>query len=162
MVRITRATTYIVGNPWKNWLFVRLDTDQPGLYGVGEGSLNGFAQTIEAAIHELRPSLRRDGSLPDRNDLPAHVARSLLRGWPDPHERSRRDRDRLLGHHRQGARPAHLRSARRSLPRRLPAYANGWYQGDRTTEMFAEKAKNVVDRATRPSSSIHSARPGAS
>ncbi|MBA3414265.1 MAG: hypothetical protein H0U10_03455, partial [Chloroflexia bacterium] len=39
-VRITRATTYVVGNPWKNWLFVRLDTDQDGLYGVGEGTLN--------------------------------------------------------------------------------------------------------------------------
>ena len=44
MVRITRATTYMVGNPWKNWLFVRLDTDQPGLYGVGEGTLNAFAK----------------------------------------------------------------------------------------------------------------------
>ncbi len=52
-MKITKATTYIVGNPWKNWLFVRLDTDVPGLYGVGEGSLNGFAKTIEAAIHEL-------------------------------------------------------------------------------------------------------------
>jgi len=52
-LKITKATTYIVGNPWKNWLFVRLDTDQPGVYGVGEGSLNGFAKTIEAAIHEL-------------------------------------------------------------------------------------------------------------
>ena len=54
-MRITGATTYIVGNPWKNWVFVRLDTDQPGLYGVGEGSLNGFAKTVEAAIHELAP-----------------------------------------------------------------------------------------------------------
>src|SRR5690606_6506523 len=45
----------IVGNPWKNWLFVRLDTDQPGLYGIGEGSLNAFAKTVEAAIHELAP-----------------------------------------------------------------------------------------------------------
>jgi hypothetical protein len=35
-VRITRATTSIVGNPWKHWLFVRLDTDQAGLYGVGD------------------------------------------------------------------------------------------------------------------------------
>ena len=55
MVRITGATTYIVGNPWKNWVFVRLDTDQPGLYGIGEGTLNGFAKTVEAAIHELAP-----------------------------------------------------------------------------------------------------------
>lgn len=54
-MRITRATTYVVGNPWKNWLFVRLDTDQPGLYGVGEGTLNAFARTVEAAVHELAP-----------------------------------------------------------------------------------------------------------
>ena len=47
-MKITRATTYVVGNPWKNWLFVRLDTDEPGLYGVGEGTLNAFAKTVEA------------------------------------------------------------------------------------------------------------------
>src|SRR5690606_6648391 len=52
-MKITRATTWIVGNPWKNWLFVRLDTDQDGLYGIGEGTINGFARTTEAAVHEL-------------------------------------------------------------------------------------------------------------
>ena len=54
-MKITRATTYVVGNPWKNWLLVRLDTDEPGLYGVGEGTLNAFARTVEAAVHELAP-----------------------------------------------------------------------------------------------------------
>ena len=29
---------------------------------------------------------------------------------------------------------------------RLPVYANGWYQGERTPEMFAEKAQEVVAR----------------
>jgi len=53
LVKITRASTWIVGNPWKNWLFVRLDTDQDGLYGIGEGTINGFAKTTEAAVHEL-------------------------------------------------------------------------------------------------------------
>ena len=46
-MRITRATPHVVGNPWKNWTFVRLDTDQAGLYGVGKGTLNGFARTVE-------------------------------------------------------------------------------------------------------------------
>ncbi|HCG30808.1 MAG TPA: hypothetical protein DEU95_14120, partial [Chloroflexi bacterium] len=55
VTRITRATTYLVGNPWKNWLFLRLDTDQPGLYGLGEGTLNAFGRTVETAIHELAP-----------------------------------------------------------------------------------------------------------
>ena len=27
-MRTTGATTHIVGNPWKNWLFVRLEADQ--------------------------------------------------------------------------------------------------------------------------------------
>lgn len=34
----------MVGNPWKTWLLVRLETDE---------GLNGFARTVEAAIYEL-------------------------------------------------------------------------------------------------------------
>ena len=45
-MKITGATTWIVGNPWKNWLFVRLETDQDGLYGIGEGTINGFARNF--------------------------------------------------------------------------------------------------------------------
>ncbi len=59
-MRITRATTYIVGNPWKNWLFLRLDTDQPGLYGVNVAvhplpppglALNGAAVACQNVYH---------------------------------------------------------------------------------------------------------------
>ena len=52
-MKITDVTTYIVGNPWKNWVFTRVDTDA-GLHGIGEATLNGFAKTVEAAIHELK------------------------------------------------------------------------------------------------------------
>ena len=52
VVKITGVTTYLVGNRWKNWLFVRVDTDE-GIHGLGEGSLNGFCRTVEAAVHEL-------------------------------------------------------------------------------------------------------------
>src|SRR6266540_2890876 len=52
-MKITEITTYIVGNAWKNWVFVRVDTDE-GLHGIGEATLNGFAKTVEAAIHELK------------------------------------------------------------------------------------------------------------
>ena len=51
-MRITSAKTFTVGNPWKNWVFVRLETDE-GVYGVGEGTANAFAETIATAIHEL-------------------------------------------------------------------------------------------------------------
>ncbi|MFK7694361.1 hypothetical protein [Paenibacillus sp. HJGM_3] len=52
-MKITDIRTYILGNPWKNWLFVQMDTDE-GIIGLGEGTLNGFAKTVEAAIHELK------------------------------------------------------------------------------------------------------------
>jgi galactonate dehydratase len=52
-MKITDVHTYIVGNAWKNWLFVRVDTDE-GISGIGEGTLNAFAKTVEAAIHELK------------------------------------------------------------------------------------------------------------
>ena len=51
-MKITGVTTYLVGNPWKNWLFVRVDTDE-GIHGVGEGTVNGFSATVETAIREL-------------------------------------------------------------------------------------------------------------
>ena len=52
-MKITSIETYPVGAGWKNWLFVRVMTDQDGLYGVSEATLNGFIKTTEAAIHEL-------------------------------------------------------------------------------------------------------------
>ena len=50
-MRITKFETIIVSAGWKNWLFVRVHTDE-GLHGLGEGTLNGFIKTTEAAIHE--------------------------------------------------------------------------------------------------------------
>lgn len=51
-VRITQVETFTVSGGWKNWLFVRVHTDT-GLYGIGEGTLNGFIKTTETAVHEL-------------------------------------------------------------------------------------------------------------
>jgi galactonate dehydratase len=51
-MRITGIETYTVGAGWKNWLFVRVTTDE-GLHGIGEGTLNGFIRTTEAGVREL-------------------------------------------------------------------------------------------------------------
>ncbi|HUS06569.1 MAG TPA: hypothetical protein VMZ52_09750, partial [Bryobacteraceae bacterium] len=53
-MKITAIETYIAGNPWKNWLFAKVITDE-GIYGIGEGTVNFFARTVETAIHELKP-----------------------------------------------------------------------------------------------------------
>jgi galactonate dehydratase len=51
-MKIRYVETITVGAGWKNWLFVRVHTDE-GLYGIGEGTLNGFIRTTEAAVREL-------------------------------------------------------------------------------------------------------------
>jgi len=51
-MKITRIETFTVGAGWKSWLFVRLHTDT-GLTRIGEGTLNGFIRTVEAAVREL-------------------------------------------------------------------------------------------------------------
>ena len=52
-MRITEIETFTVGAGWKNWLFVKVHTDA-GVYGVGEGTLNGFIATTEAGVQELK------------------------------------------------------------------------------------------------------------
>jgi galactonate dehydratase len=145
-MRITRATTYTVGNPWKNWLFVRLDTDQPGLFGIGEGTLNAFAKTVEAAVHELAP--RYEGLDPFQvetifqrmtRDLYSEggqiqmnaVAAVETACWDIIGKATGRPIYDLLGGRYHES---------------LPAYANGWYAGPRTPESFAARARQVVDR----------------
>src|SRR3954454_22570307 len=53
-VRIVGIETVIVGNPWKNWVFALVHTDE-GITGLGEGSATGSARTIATAIDELAP-----------------------------------------------------------------------------------------------------------
>jgi L-alanine-DL-glutamate epimerase-like enolase superfamily enzyme len=52
-MRLTDIQTFIVGNPWKNWVFLKLHTDA-GICGVGEATLHRKARTMEAALAETR------------------------------------------------------------------------------------------------------------
>ncbi len=56
-MKITELKTFIVGNPWKNWVFVKVYTDE-GLTGVGEATAGLSARPGEAQAQELsRPAL---------------------------------------------------------------------------------------------------------
>jgi galactonate dehydratase len=52
-LRITDVETYIVANPWKPWVFVRLGTNQ-GVHGLAEATAHGKPQTVAAAMQEMR------------------------------------------------------------------------------------------------------------
>ncbi|MBN9026018.1 MAG: mandelate racemase/muconate lactonizing enzyme family protein [Rhizobiales bacterium] len=142
-MKITEIETFAVGAGWKNWLFVRVHTDA-GITGLGEGTLNGFIRTTEAAIRELEhfvigadprrvtalarkmlDSVSLDGGHIHRTAIAAIevacwdiLGKSL--GVPVHQLLGGRVRDSVLG------------------------YANGWYRAERTPEAFLEAAKAVI------------------
>src|SRR6266508_3932822 len=61
-MRITDITTFVVGNPWKNWVFVKLHTDE-GLIGLGEAPGGLSTRPGEAEVHELARFLIGDDPL---------------------------------------------------------------------------------------------------
>jgi galactonate dehydratase len=144
-MQITNVTTYIVGNPWKNWVFTRVDTDE-GIHGIGEATVNGFARTSEAAIHELKRFVIGK----DPFDVELHSLRLFRDVYSD-------------GGQIQGAALAGIEYACWDIVgkvlnqpvyrllggrchERLRVYANGWYRGPREPQSFHDKARDVVAR----------------
>lgn len=56
-MRIVAITTRIVNAEMRNWVFVRVETDQPGLYGWGEATLEWKTQAVVGAVNDLAPLL---------------------------------------------------------------------------------------------------------
>ncbi len=138
-MKITAVRTFVVGNPWKNWLFLKVDTDE-GISGLGEATgglatkphlgdveeLSRFVigqdpRSPEALWHRmlkgrfLRPSLGMSGIEIACWDI---LGRSLgVPVW-----------QLFGGKHRDS----------------LRAYANGWYRGPREPRFFAEKAAELA------------------
>jgi len=137
-VKITRIQTFIVGNPWKNWLFVKVYTDE-GLSGVGEATSGLSTTPNEAAVHELsRFVIGEDPLQPEtlwqkmykgmflRSDMAMNAIEIAC--WDILGKNLNRPLWQLLG----GKQRPQLR-----------VYANGWYQGPRDPAFFAEAAVKV-------------------
>ena len=144
-MKITGVETYIVGNPWKNWLFVRVLTDE-GIYGVGEGTMNFFARTIEAAIHELKPFII--GLDPFQIEiLLQRLVRDVYGDGAQIHMSAVSALEiacwDIIG--KATGQPVYNLMGGRCHSK-LRAYANGWYRGPRTPDSFHERAKAVAGR----------------
>ena len=144
-MRITHIETFTVGNPWKNWLFTRVHTDE-GIHGTGEGTLNYFAKTVEAAVHELAPLIA--GLDPFQVEV---ISQKLLRDVYSDGAQIHNSAVAaiefalwdIIG--KATNQPVYNLWGGR-CHQKLRAYANGWYRGERKPEMFAEKAKQVAGR----------------
>jgi galactonate dehydratase len=147
-MRITHIETFTVGAGWKNWLFVRVDTDE-GVSGIGEGTLNGFVATIEAAVHELEHLALGEDPLrviaiarrlhESVSNEGGHIHRHAIAAieiacWD------------ILG--KSLGVPVHQLLGGR-VRDSVAAYANGWYRDERSPEAFAAAADRVVEMGFR-------------
>jgi galactonate dehydratase len=56
-IRITGVQTLVVNAQMRNWIFVKVLTNQPGLYGWGEASLNWKTRAVTGAVQDLETLL---------------------------------------------------------------------------------------------------------
>jgi galactonate dehydratase len=56
-MKIVSVTTRVVNAEMRNWVFVRVETDQPGLYGWGEATLEWKTRAVAGAVEDLAPLL---------------------------------------------------------------------------------------------------------
>jgi galactonate dehydratase len=148
-MKITRAVTTVVGTPWRELVFLELETDA-GLVGTSEVRMVSRTATVEACIHELAPRhvVGTDPFDVERlawniqraeYDRPGEVSQSALACfdvacWDLMGQSLGVPIWKLLG----GA-----------FHSRVSAYANGWYQSERDPAAIAALAKKVVDRGYR-------------
>ena len=148
-MRVTDVRTMVVGTPWRELTIVQINTDE-GISGLGEVRMVNKTDTLLAAIEELahRYVIGMDPFEVARlawnvqiaeYGLPGEVGQSALAAfdiacWDIMGKALGQPIWRLLG----GA-----------FRDNVPAYANGWYQGDRDPEKIAEMASHVVARGYR-------------
>jgi galactonate dehydratase len=143
-MKISFIETFTVGAMWKNWLFVKVHTDE-GIYGVGEGTLNGFIGTTEAAISELSKfAIGQDPRnvnalakrMLDSVSLDGgHIHRTAIAAievacWDILGKSLQVPIYQLLG--------GKLRDS-------VLGYANGWYRAERTPDAFARAVRAVAN-----------------
>ena len=54
-MRINAIETRVVNAEMRNWVFVRVETDQPGLFGWGEATLEWKTRGVVGAVEDLKP-----------------------------------------------------------------------------------------------------------
>jgi galactonate dehydratase len=145
-MKITAVTPLVLGTPWRNLTFVKVETDE-GLYGLGEVRLNNRTNALLGYLHEAVP---RYAIGHDPFEIEALVSRMMVTDFGRMGEVTMSAVSilemacwdimgkslgvpcyRLLG----GA-----------VRDQIKAYANGWYTVERTPEAFHEAALKVVER----------------
>ena len=142
-MKIDRIEAFAVGNPWKNWILVKVSTDQ-GHTGWGEATTGLTTMPALAAIGEIaRLFVGRD-------------PRAIQQNWQDAHKALYLTTDGVMMAAMAGIETAcwDIVGHELGLPLyrllggmaqpRIRTYANGWYQAERDPGLFAARTRAVA------------------
>ena len=145
-MKITGLKTFVIGSGWRNLILLRLETDVPGLYGIGEATVQWGDEGMLGYLVSLEKRYLLGADPRDIEALWERVYRSEY--WR---------RDFFVCSALGGVEMACWDILGKSLGvpvwrvlggkcrDQVPAYANGWYQVERTPETIAERARQVMN-----------------
>lgn len=144
-MKIADLQVRVVGNPWKNWVLVKILTDE-GLVGWGDATTPMSYKPVVSALEEMRTfcigkdplriealwdEIYKTMYLPNDGTLLSALAGIETACWD------------VLGQ----ALDVPLHQLFGGLVNsKIKAYANGWYTGPREKSAYAQKAAEVVER----------------
>ncbi len=147
-MRITDYHTRVLGTPWRNITYLVVETDS-GLVGYGESRVVGKTHTVLQYLQDVRRHIVGF----DPFDTEALYRRLTLLDFGKPGEVVMTGLAMvemacwdLVG--KACGQPVY-RLVGGKVRDRVPAYANGWYTGERTPAAFADAARTVVARGYR-------------
>ncbi len=145
-MKITAVTPLVLGTPWRNLTFVKVDTDE-GIYGLGEVRLNN---RTNALLGYLTESVPRYAIGIDPFDTESLVSRMTINDYGRMGEVTMSALSILeiacwdiMG--KALGQPCY-RLMGGAVRDKIKAYANGWYTVERTAEAFHAAALKVVER----------------
>jgi len=144
-MKITGLKTFVIGSGWRNLILLRLETDEPGLYGIGEATVQWGDEGMLGYLVSL-----------EKRYLIGQDPRDIEALWERVYRNEYWRRDFFVCSALGGVEMACWDILGKSLGvpvwrllggkcrDRIRAYANGWYQVERTPEAIAERAVKAV------------------
>ncbi len=145
-MKITAVTPLVLGTPWRNLTFVKVETDE-GIYGLGEVRLNNRTNALLGYLSEAIP---RYAIGHDPFEIEALTSRMIIGDFGRMGEVTMSAVSILemacwyiVG--KALGQPCY-RLMGGAVRDKIKAYANGWYTVERTPEAFHDAARKVVER----------------
>jgi galactonate dehydratase len=144
-MKITALKTFVIGSGWRNLILLRLETDVPGLYGIGEATVQWGDEGMLGYLVSL-----------EKRYLLGADPRDIEALWERVYRNEYWRRDFFVCSAMGGVEMACWDILGKSLGvpvwrllggkcrDRVRAYANGWYQVERTPETIAARAREVI------------------